>query len=286
MVQISKRPKHVFGRDLRQRFMEESLLEKRLERLGGSAHLDEPMHTRASADSSSHITTDPPHPHAPPPASCTTLEYALSLGAVACVVAAAAFTLLYTSPPVVHCDPLGAAPLRFKVDVSDFWRPKLSASVQLALTLTNADWLRPAVLDECKVVVYEEATNLRLGAATHGPIHVGARSKVAVSLALKGFGASLPRDEQRRLSELFLRHKALILTLVATATSQLPRVKGAKPATSSPVVRTSSAKKLDLAAAFKDPFFQRPAKEELPEEDEATRKPSGASDHATVHDVP
>ena len=261
---------------------QEGLLEKRLERLGRSAHLDEPLHTTRAA--SRHATTDRPLHNAA--ASCRLLEWALSLGAVACVVAAGAFALLYRSPPVVHCEALGAAPLRFKVDVSDFWRPKLSASVQLALTLTNADWLRPAVLDECKVVVYEEATNLRLGAATHGPIHVGARSKVAVSLALKGFGASLPRDEQRRLSELFLRHKALILTLVATATSRLPRVKGAMPATSSPVVRTSSAKKLDLAAAFKDPFFQRPAKEELPEEDEATRKPGSASDHATVHDVP
>ena len=45
-------------------------------------------------------------------------------------------------------------------------------------------------------------------------------------LPLPGAGASLPQQEHQRLATLFLSHKALLLTIVATATSRLPGARG------------------------------------------------------------
>ena len=47
-----------------------------------------------------------------------------------------------------------------------------------------------------------------------------------VRLPLPGAGASLLQEEHQRLATLFLSHKALLLTIVATATSRLPGARG------------------------------------------------------------
>ena len=68
----------------------------------------------------------------------------------------------------------------------------------------------------------------------------------------------------------FLAKKALLLTIVATASSRLPQ----KDSSATQVTSRSQRHRVDLAALTKEPFFQR-----------APAAPKEA-DAAPVHDVP
>ena len=75
---------------------------------------------------------------------------------------------------------------------------------------------------------------------------------LTVTLSLPGLASNLPPPEQRRLATTFLAKKALLLTIVATATSRLP-VRGSKAS----VTTSNSSRRVDLSAMLKEPFFQR-----------------------------
>jgi len=57
----------------------------------------------------------------------------------------------------------------------------------------------------------------------------------------------------RAPAQIFLRHKALLLTIVATATSRLP-LKGSRVGK----VTTNTSNRLELKAMTKDPWYVRP----------------------------
>jgi len=178
--------------------------------------------------------------------------------------------MLYAIPQPLSCVAQQAHAGRFKIDVSDLWTPRLSSTLQLVLSVRNSNLFGSMLLEECKVVVYDEATGFKLGTATHGALYIEPMRSLQVNLAVKQAGGSLPPPEQRRLVEAFLRHKALLLTIVATATSKIPS-KGAK----SSQVTSNSTKRLDLGAMFKDPFYTRPPP-----------PPKEEKEEPTVHDVP
>jgi hypothetical protein len=70
--------------------------------------------------------------------------------------------------------------------------------------------------------VFEADTGLKLGTANQGRLFLNPFSTVRMTLAIKDFGASLPQSEQRRIADLFLRHKALMLTIIVTSLSKVP----------------------------------------------------------------
>jgi len=170
------------------------------------------------------------------------------LGAVS-----AALWVGYTNPSPLDCSVDQMHASRFKIEVTDLWMPRLSSTLQLVLSVRNRNLLRSMMLEACRVHVLEEATGLKLGASSHGTMFVPPMRSLQLNLAIKEFGGSLPPPEQRRLAELFLRHKALLLTIVATATSKIP-LKTAKTAEHT----TNSSRRLELAALAKDPFYTRP----------------------------
>jgi len=95
-------------------------------------------------------------------------------------------------------------------------------------------------------------------------------NSVQVTVTLSGLGSGLPQPEQRRLAATFLSEKALLLTLVATATSRI-NVKGSL----TKVISTNSSRRVDLSTLTKEPFFQR-----------APQLPPPPPQEDTVHDVP
>jgi len=162
-------------------------------------------------------------------------------------------------------------PSKFKIDVTEFWRPRVSAAMQLVLQVRNSNLFRGLVLESCKLTAFEAATGLKLASNVHErPMLVSPRNSVQVTVPLTSVGGSLPDVEQRRLAALFLGEKALLLTLVATATSRL-NVKGAP----SKPVTTNSSRRVDLAPLTKEPFFQR-----------APPPPPPPPTADEVHDVP
>ena len=92
------------------------------------------------------------------------------------------------------------------------------------------------------------------------------------TISLQQLGGSLPQPEQRRLATEFLSQKALLLTIVATASSRLP-FKGSKAST----VATNSSKRVDLSTLTKEPFFQR---------QQASVEEAAPTSEPKVHDVP
>lgn len=80
-------------------------------------------------------------------------------------------------------------------------------SVQVVLAVRNPNLFRTMQLDECRVTALEEATGLKLGSGSQGPILVPPMRTTQLSLPLRDIGGGLPRGEQRRLAEVFLRHK-------------------------------------------------------------------------------
>ena len=179
----------------------------------------------------------------------------------------------YTHPEAVRCSLEVVRPKKFKIDVTDFFAPRVSAAAQLVVRLTNANMFRSMLLEACKLTVYEEETGLKLGTATQNSLVLAPFSSTQVTLSLNALAGSASQAEQRRLAALFLAKKALMLTLVATASSRLP-LKGSR----SVEVSSNSSRKLDLSTLTKEPFFQR-APPPPPPPDEGAKK-------SEKHDVP
>jgi len=157
----------------------------------------------------------------------------------------------------LHPQPAGCSlelirPQKFKIDVTDFFAPRVSAAMQMVLSLRNGNLLRSMLLEGCKLTAFEAETGLKLGSAQQGALVLSPFSSTQVTVTLNGLASSLPPQEQRRLAQIFLGQKAILLTIVATATSRLP-LKGSR----SSQLTTNSSKRLDLSTHTKEPFFQR-----------------------------
>jgi len=177
----------------------------------------------------------------------------------------------WSSPAPLTTSLANVRPLKFKIDVTDFFSPTMSSSVQAILSVRNANLLRALLLDGFTLSVYEASTGLKLGAATQGSLMINQMTNTQVTLAVTRLGSSLPQEEQQRLAADFLRSKALLLTFVVTATSRLP-IKGSKTTQTS----SNTTRRVDFSTMHKDPFFQRaPVVEE----------PATATGDE-VHDVP
>ena len=176
---------------------------------------------------------------------------------------------LWMNPVPVSCSLELARPQKFKVDVTDFFAPKVSAAVQFVVSLKNGNMLRSMLLEQCKLTAFETETGLKLGSVHQGSLVLSPFSSTQVTVSLQGLASGLPPPEQRRLAALFLAKVPLLLTIVATASSRLP-VKGSKAAQET----SNSTRKLDYSALTKEPFFQRAA------------PPPEATAEPTVHDVP
>lgn len=177
----------------------------------------------------------------------------VSFVAAAVVVAGAAagaWTVLLPQP--LECTPRLLTATRFKVDVSDFWVPKISGTLQLVFAVRNPNLFRTMQLESCRITVLEQATGLKLGSGNQGPFLLPKMHTTQLTMPLRDIGGGLPREEQRRLAELFLRHKALLLTILATCTSKLPKEKTSK------TISTNTSRRLDLASSAKDPFYVKP----------------------------
>jgi hypothetical protein len=179
---------------------------------------------------------------------------------------------MWLNPTPLSCDLELIRPQKFKVDVTDFFAPKVSAALQLVLNVRNNNMLRSMLLEQCTLVAYEAATSLKLGSAQQGSLVIAPFTTTRATISLQQLGGSLPQPEQRRLATEFLSQKALLLTIVATASSRLP-FKGSKAST----VATNSSKRVDLSTLTKEPFFQR--QQASVEEEAPTSEPK-------VHDVP
>ena len=107
-------------------------------------------------------------------------------------------------------------------------------------------------MTEPSVTAYDEATGLKLGSALQSSLVVSPFSTTKVTVALNSLGGNLPPPEQRQLAATFLAKKALLLTLVATASSRIP-----KKGTAAESVTSNSTRKVDLSSLTKEPFFQR-----------------------------
>ena len=210
---------------------------------------------------------------APPRISRRTCWVTLGSFLVSALIVSSYQLWMWFHPTPVSCDLDLVRPQKFKVDVTDFFVPKVSAALQLVLSLRNGNMLRSMLLEHCKLTAYETETGLKLGSTQQGSLVLSPLQSTKVTLSLPGLGSSLPPPEQRRLASTFLAKKALLLTIVATASSRLP-VKGSKASS----VSTNSSKRVDLSALTKEPFFQRaPAPQPEPPADGTPTKP---------HDVP
>lgn len=183
---------------------------------------------------------------------------------------------LWFNPSPLSCEVTSARAQKFKIDVTDFFQPRVSAAAQVVLSVKNSNFLRSMLLENCRVFAYEgEAVDgtlrsLRLADAQQNSLVVSPLSTTQVTVTLNGLGSSLPQPEQQRLVMKFLSEKALLLTLVATATSRIP-LKGSK------VMKLASnvSRVIDMKRLYKEPFFQR----DLP-------APTPPADADQVHDVP
>ena len=155
-------------------------------------------------------------------------------------------------PEPVSCSLELVRPQKFKIDVTDFFSPKVSAAVQLVLKLRNSNMMRSMLLEQCKVTAFDDETGLKLGSAQQGSLVLSPFSTTQVTVSLNQLAGALPPPEQRRLAAAFLAKKALLLTLVATASSRIP-----KKGTTAAQVTTNTSRRVDLSALTKEPFFQR-----------------------------
>lgn len=174
---------------------------------------------------------------------------------------------LWLYPTPLSCSLDLVRPQKFKVDVSDFFAPRVSAALQLVLNVRNSNMMRSMLLEHCKITAYDSETGAKLGSTQQGSIVLSPFQSTKVTISMPGLASSLPQPEQRRLAAAFLSKKALLLTLVATASSRLP-TRNSKPTS----VSTNSSKRVDLSALTKEPFFQRAA--------------AVPTEEPTVHDVP
>jgi len=192
---------------------------------------------------------------------------------VALLSVAAAWQLwLYMHPKPISCDIDLIRPHKFKVDVSDFFAPKVSAALQLVLNIKNSNLLRSMLLEQCKLTAFEDSTGLKLGSTQQNSLVLTPFSSTKVTVTLQQLAGGLPQPEQRRLAADFLGKKALFLTIVATASSRIP-TKGSKASE----VSTNSSKRVDMSGLLKEPFFQRAQAE--------PKAADAAADDDKVHDV-
>ena len=195
---------------------------------------------------------------------------------VACLVVlllalaiAGAVVYLRRFPTPLSCALDHVRPVKFKIDVTDFWAPRISATLQAVLNVGNRNLLDLLLLEACKVTVYEARTGLKLGSASSNALTISPFSSTTVSVNVLGIGANAPQPEQKRIASTFLEKKWLLLTFVATATSRLP-FKGSKASS----VTSNATRRVDLSSMYKEPWTQRaPA-------------PPAADDASKVHDVP
>ena len=158
------------------------------------------------------------------------------------------------NPAPVSCSLELVRPQKFKVDVTDFFAPRVSAAVQLVLQLKNPNLLRSMLLEHCKLTAYDDETGLKLGSVQQGSLVLQPFSTTQVTVTLNQMGSSLPSPEQRSLASAFLSKKALLLTLVATASSRIPK-RGSNATT----VTSNATRRVDMSSLTKEPFFQRAA---------------------------
>lgn len=108
--------------------------------------------------------------------------------------------------------------------MTEFFAPRVSAALQVVLSVKNANLLRAMLLESCKVAAFEEASGTKLGSQVHErPFLVQPFSTAQLTVPIPSLGGSLPPPEHRRLASHFLSEKALLLTLVATCTSRVRR---------------------------------------------------------------
>ena len=139
---------------------------------------------------------------------------------------------LWMNPLPMSCTIDIMRPQKFKVDVTDFFAPRISAAAQFVLSIKNSNVLRQMLLEQCKLTVYEAATGLKLGSVQQSSLVLSPFTTTSATLSLQGLGGNLAAPEQRRLAGIFLSKKALLLTIVATASSrvgQLPAPPFFKP---------------------------------------------------------
>jgi len=176
---------------------------------------------------------------------------------------------MYFHPSPITCSLAHVRAQKFKLDVTDLFAPRVSAALNLVLSLGNSNMLRSMLLEQCKLVVYEDETGLKLGSAQQGSLVLSPFSSTQVTVALNSLASALPLPEQRRLAAAFLAKKALLLTVVATASSRVP-----KRGSSISSVSSNSSRRVDLAALAKgEVFFQRAS------------LPTTGDDEDTIHDA-
>ena len=190
------------------------------------------------------------------------------------LLAVAAYQLwMWFHPQPISCSLELVRPQKFKVDVTEFFAPRVSAAMQLVLQLKNPNLLRSMLLEQCKLTAYD-ATGLKLGSALQTSLVLSPFSSTQVTVRLNDMGKGLPLPESRRLAASFLAEKALLLTLVATASSRIPK-KGSISSTTS----TNATRRVELTALTKEPFFQRAPVAEEPPPADADKKPEPADVH-------
>jgi len=91
-------------------------------------------------------------------------------------------------PFPLHCEVGTVAARRFKIDVSEFWTPKLQSTVQIGFDVRNRNPFRQMILGECKFELFEEATGLKLGAAQQTRLFLNPLSTMRMTLAVKNKG--------------------------------------------------------------------------------------------------
>ena len=156
-------------------------------------------------------------------------------------------------PEPVSCSLELIRPQKFKVDVTEFFAPRVSAAIQLVLSVKNANMLRAMLLEQCKVTAYDDETGLKLGTAQQNSLVLQPFSTTQVTVTLNQLGGGLPVEEQRSLAATFLSKKALLLTIVATASSRLPK----KGSIASAISNNASRRVEWPSSITKEPFFQR-----------------------------
>ena len=157
------------------------------------------------------------------------------------------------NPEPVSCSLELIRPQKFKVDVTEFFAPRVSAAIQLVLSVKNANMLRAMLLEQCKVTAYDDETGLKLGTAQQNSLVLQPFSTTQVTVTLNQLGGGLPVEEQRSLAATFLSKKALLLTIVATASSRLPK----KGSIASALSNNASRRVEWPSSITKEPFFQR-----------------------------
>ena len=103
-------------------------------------------------------------------------------------------------PVPIRCTLDLIRPQKFKVDVTEFFTPRVSAALQLVLSLRNSNMLQSMLLEQCKLTAYEDETGVKLGSTQQGPLVLSPLSTMQLTVALNSLAGSLPQPEQRRLA--------------------------------------------------------------------------------------